>query len=142
MKRLIRSGSFKDINEEVIIIYSTKDPDLKILDKDEISYQGKMYDIISSGKNGTTAFFRCINDTKEEQLVAHYNKFSTSISGMTSPEKSKTSQAMLYHIIKHALVNKYSIPQPTDFSLIMFSEPDTKVNSITILPSYPPPRFV
>ncbi|MGA3012527.1 MAG: hypothetical protein ABSD71_00690 [Bacteroidales bacterium] len=142
MKRMIKSGSFHGFNEEVIIVNPSSDPDFKMLDKDEISYHGKMYDVISSGTSGNSSIYTCINDTKEEQLIAHYDKYSTCISGMNLPERSKTSQAMLYHIIKQALVNKYSFQQPSNFSVILLSEPDSRVHSVTILPSYPPPRSV
>ncbi len=39
-------------------------------DEDEISYQGKMYDVISSrrGEDGFV-YYSCINDTKEENLI-------------------------------------------------------------------------
>ena len=142
MKRMIKTDSFQGFNEEVIIVNPANDRDFKMLDKDEISYRGKMYDVISSGISGNSIIYRCINDTKEEQLIAHYDKYSACIAGMNLPERSKTSQAMLYHIIKQALVNKYSFQQPSKFSVILFSEPDSRVHSVTILPSYPPPRFV
>jgi hypothetical protein len=140
MKRMIKSGSIHGVNEEIIIVNPSSDPDFKMLDKDEISYHGKMYDVISSGISGNSIIYRCINDTREEQLIAHYDKYSSSVAGMNLPERSKTSQAMLYHIIKQALVNQYSFQQPSDFSVILFSQPYSKIHSITILPSYPPPR--
>lgn len=142
MKRIIKSGSFHGFNEEVIIVNPSSDPDFKILDKDEILYHGKMYDVISSGTSGNSVIYRCINDTQEEQLISHYDKYSTCVAGMNLPERSKTSQAMLYHIIKQALVNKYSLQQPSIYSVILFAEPYSKVHSLTILPSYPPPRFI
>jgi len=142
MKRMIKSGSFHGFNEEVIIVNPSSDPDFKILDKDEISYHGKMYDVISSGISGNSVIYRCINDTKEEQLISHYDKYSTILTGMNLPERSKTSTAMLYHIIKQALVNNYSFQQPSIYSIILFAEPYSKVHSVIILPSYPPPRFV
>ncbi len=141
MKGMISNGSFRDHNVDVFLINPATDRDFKILDKDEIWYRGKMYDVISTKISGYSFIFRCINDTKEEQLLASYEKYSTWISGMNLPERSRNSQAMLYHIIKQALVNKYSIQLPTTSSVILFFEPDTNIRSISIQPSYPPPKF-
>ena len=115
MKGMIRNGSFRGHNEEIILINPATDRDFKILDKDEIRYRGKMYDVISSKTSGNSVVFRCINDTKEEQLLARYDKYSTWVTGMNLPERSRNSQAMLYHIIKHALLNKYSVQPPVGF---------------------------
>jgi hypothetical protein len=141
MKEMISNGSFRDQNVEVLIINPATDRDFKMPDKDEIWYHGKMYDVISTKTSGTSLIFRCINDTKEEQLLARYDKYSTWVAGMNLPERSRNSQAMLYHIIKQALVNKYSIQLPTNSSVIVFFEPDSNIQSVTILPSYPPPKF-
>lgn len=141
MKGMMSRRSFSSQNEEVLVINPSTDRDFKMTDKDEILYHGKMYDVISTKTSGTSVIFRCINDTKEEQLLSRYNTYSSWVAGMNLPERSKNSQAMLYHIIKQALVNKYSIHSPTTSSVILFSEPDSKIQSITILPNYPPPRI-
>jgi len=142
MKGLIRNGSFGCHYEEITILNPATDRDFKMLDKGEISYRGKLYDVISTRTSGASVIFRCINDTKEEQLLARYDKYSTWINGMNLPERNKNSQAMLYHIIKHALLNKFSVQPPSTSSVVMFFEPVKDFRSITILPSYPPPRFV
>ncbi|TRZ74584.1 MAG: hypothetical protein D4R97_03900 [Bacteroidetes bacterium] len=141
MKAMIRSGSFRGY-EEITILNPATDRDFKMLDKDEIRYRGKLYDVISIRISGTSVIFRCINDTKEEQLLARYEKYSTWVTGMNLPERSKNSQAMLYHIIKHALLNKYSVPSPPTYFVVLFFEPHQDFKSVFILPSFPPPRFV
>ncbi len=141
MKGMISTGSFQDHTIDVFLINPATDRDFKMLDKEEFCYQGKMYDVISSKASGTSIIFRCINDTKEEQLLASYDKYSRLISGMSLPERSRNTQAMLYHIIKQALVNKYSIHTPTVYSVILFFEPDSKIKSIILIPSAPPPKF-
>jgi len=140
MKGMISNGSFRDTYEEVFLVNPTTDRDFKMIDKDEIMFHGKMYDVISSKTLGSSVIFRCINDTREEQLLARYDKYSSWTSGMNLPERSKNSQAMLYHIIKHALLNKYLIKPPITSSFILFVEPDSKINSIALLPDFPPPR--
>jgi hypothetical protein len=141
MKGMISNGALRGQFIEVLVINPDTDRDFKMTDKDEILYHGKMYDVISTKTSGTSVIFRCINDTKEEQLLARYDKYSGWVAGMNLPERSRNSQAMLYHIIKQALVNKYSIHSPTSSSVILFFEPDSKIQDITILPIYPPPKI-
>ena len=139
MKEMIRNGSLYGHYEEITILNPATDRNFKMLDKDEILYRGKMYDVISSKTSGTSVVFRCINDTKEEQLLASFNKYSTWVTGMNLPERSRNSQAMLHHIIKHALLNNFSVQPPSVSSVLLFFEPVRDFNSISIQPSFPPP---
>ena len=75
MKRLIHAGYFKDQNEQVIITDPSSDPDFKWVEKGEFRYKGKLYDLISIEVKGTTFVFNCINDKKEEQLIARHDQF-------------------------------------------------------------------
>jgi len=141
MTETIRNGSFRGNYEEITILNPATDRDFKILDKGEIQYRGKLYDVISTRTYGNSVVFRCINDTKEEELLARYDNYSSWVTGMNLPEKSKNSQAMLYHIIKYALLNKYSIQPPSTSSVILFSETSSDFLSPLLLPDFPPPRF-
>ncbi len=140
MKAMIRNGVFQGHYEEITILNPATDRDFKMLDKGEIRYRGKLYDVISTRISGTSVIYQCINDTKEEQLLASYNKYSTWVTGMNLPERSKNSQAMLHHIIKHALLNKYAVQPPSSLTAVLFFEPARDFNSIAILPSFPPPK--
>ncbi|MGA2823090.1 MAG: hypothetical protein ABSE72_06140 [Bacteroidales bacterium] len=142
MKEMIRDGSLRGQYEEITILNPATDRNFKMIDKDEILYRGKIYDIISSKTSGTSVVFRCINDTKEEQLLARFDKYSTWVTGMNLPERSKNSQAMLHHIIKHALLNKYSVQLPSVSFILLFFGPLQDFNSISIQPSFPPPWSV
>ena len=140
MKEMISNGAFRDHDVEVILVNPATDHDFKLSDKDEFWYRGKMYDVISAKTLGNSVIFRCINDTREEELLARYDKYSMWVAGMNLPEKSRNNQAMLYHIIKYALLNKNSVQLPVFSSVILFFKPDRNLHSIAIVPSYPPPR--
>jgi hypothetical protein len=140
MKAMIRSGSFRGGYEEITILNPASDRDFRMLDKGEIRYRGRLYDVISTRVSGNSVIFRCINDTREEQLLARYDKYSTWVTGMNSPEKSRNSQAMLYHIIKHALLNKYSLEVPASSSINQYFEFTGEVNSLATEPTSPPPK--
>jgi hypothetical protein len=139
---MIKNGSYGDSWEEITILNPTTNRDFKMLDKGEIQYRGKLYDVISIRVKGTSLVIRCINDTKEEQLLAQYHNYSNWFSGINLPERNKNSQAMLYHIIKNALLNKQSVQPPVTSSIILFFEPVGDYYSISILPDFPPPRTV
>jgi len=141
MKAMMRSSSFQAHSQEIIILDPATDRDFKMIDKDEILYHGKLYDIITTRNSGSSIIINCVNDTKEEQLLARYNKYSTWVAGMNAPEKSRNNQAMLYHIIKHALINKYSVQPPSTSTMLLFFEPIGKLKSQLLLPDFPPPRL-
>jgi len=141
MKAVIRGGDFQSQYEEITVVNPGSNRDFKMLDKDEIQYMGKMYDVISSRTSGNSIIFKCINDTREEQLLSRYDRYSSWSAGMNLPERSRNSQALLYHIIKHALLNKASFKPPKTTSVVLFFEPSHNINSVALLPDFPPPRL-
>jgi DNA gyrase/topoisomerase IV subunit A len=44
--------------------------DISFVEKDEIRYRGKMYDIISQHEKGDSIFIKCINDEQEDYTIA------------------------------------------------------------------------
>ena len=141
MNEMIANGALRASCEEITILNPATDHDFIMLDKGEIRYHGKLYDVISTRVSGTSVILRCINDTREEKLLARYEKFSTRISAMNLPEKSRNSQAMLYHIIKHALLNKYSVQPPSASFIAVCFKPIRDFNSLAIEPNFPPPKI-
>ena len=143
MKGLIRAGYPTEKQYvEIIILDPATDVNFTMLDKGEFLYQGKMYDVVSEKLSGKSITFRCVNDTKEEQLFADYHHFLNCVSGFNAPERSKHSQAMLYHLIKHALVKNNSPLNITVYSTILFYHPTTELISFCITPISPPPKAV
>jgi hypothetical protein len=142
MKGKIMDGSLTARYEEITILNPATNPDFKVLEKGEIQYCGKLYDVISSTVSGNSVVFRCINDTKEELILVRYNNYSSQVAGLNLPERSKTSQAMLFHIIKHALLDRYTIQPPDASSEFLFTQQISDFHSITINPDFPPPRLI
>ncbi|MCX6244339.1 MAG: hypothetical protein NTU98_06485 [Bacteroidetes bacterium] len=143
MKGLIRNGFFRNEYEEITISDPAGNRDLTILDKNEIRYRGKLYDIVSSKVSGNSVTYICINDTKEEKLVAQCHNYITWSAGLNSPGKSRTSQAMAYHIIKHAFPPHHSlIPTADSFRNVEWIDPTAKLNSISLKPFSPPPEII
>lgn len=140
MKAMIRNGSYRGFDQEITVLNPPGNPDFRQIDKGEFLYRGKLYDIISSRVSGTSIVFRCINDTKEEQLQARCDRFSSTIAGMNIPERSRTGNALLHHIIKHALTERYTLQPPLAAASIRFANPSQLVTALPIVPSLPPPK--
>ena len=141
MRNLIRAGYFKDQYEKIIITNPDTNPDFKWAEKGEFRYKGKLYDLISVEVTGTTVVFNCINDKKEEQLIARHDQFRDLFAGMNSPERTKNDQTMQNLLIKQALIKNYVIQSPINSSQVIFFDPVSDLNSISLTPSSPPPRF-
>ena len=143
MKGLIKNGFFRNEYEQIAITDPSTNKDLKILDKNEIRYRGKLYDVVSRKVSGNTITFLCINDTKEEKLVSRYTNYIRWSAWQNSPQKSRNSQAMLYHIIKHAFLQSPSVTPPVDsFLLVKWMDPFSELNSINLKPFSPPPEII
>ena len=140
MKSLVRAGYFRDQYQQLVITDPKSDPDFKWLEKGEFSYHGKLYDLISMDVKGTTIILNCINDKKEEQLVARHDQFRNLLAGINSPERTKNTHAMQNLLIKQALIRNLLFQPPITCSQVFFCDPVRQLNSIAITPSFPPPR--
>jgi hypothetical protein len=56
------------------IIDPGNDREFKRIGKHEFEYKGKFYDIVREIKNGQSTVMICLHDTREETLVAGFNK--------------------------------------------------------------------
>ena len=140
MKSLIRAGFLKVRYEKVIIADPASDPDFKWVEKGEFRYKGKLYDLISMEIKGKTVIFNCINDKKEEQLIARHDQFRILFSGRNSATRTKNNQAMQNLLIKQAIVRNLLIQSPVLSSQVIFFDPVQDLNSIILPPASPPPR--
>lgn len=73
IKEQIKENNFNQIVE--ILGFSKKDLlngkiKLDFIEEHEFKYNGKMYDIITKWESGDSIYYKCINDTKEENLEA------------------------------------------------------------------------
>ena len=143
MKGLIKNGFFRNEYEQITVTDPANNKDLKILDKNEIRYRGKLYDIVSLKVSGNTITYLCINDTREEKLVAQFTDYLSLSAGLNSPQKSRNSQAMVYHIIKQAFLSCFSFtPLAVSFLLVKWIDPAAKLNSLNLKPFSPPPKTI
>lgn len=141
MRNLIHAGYFRDHYEQLLITNPSSDPDFKWAEKGEFRYHGKLYDLVSEEVRGNSIILNCINDKKEEELVSRHDQFQHLLSGINSPERTKNTRALQSLVIKQALLRNFSFQPPTPSLLVIFYDPIQDMKSITISPTYPPPRF-
>jgi len=112
-----------------------RDEELSLIIKPnkEFIYQGEMYDVVRIKVRGDEIHYYCINDQKEKQLIATFNK-------------NHDSKNELEKKIKNSSIAKY-FPQQSSFTMEEFSssfaygiiEINYKLGSIS--PPSPPPKF-
>jgi len=104
-RAMIHSGFHK----ELFIIISIRNPEtnrnFKKLDRDEFSYYGKLYDVVSESVHGNIISYYCLNDRQEDRLLAGFERIKTFASTPGSREGSKQLLSFCPHFLLQALVN-------------------------------------
>ena len=93
----------KDNDEEFVTIVlpycngDITDKDFAFVDEDEFIYKGHMFDVASSEIHDGFIYFKCVNDSKEEQVNFHVEKhISDNLTDTPlSPKKSGTIEKNL-----------------------------------------------
>jgi hypothetical protein len=141
MKQLIKAGYFEDSFIVLKIENPYFNPDFKKVNNGEFRYKDKLYDIVSETKTGNCIIFKCINDKKEEKLLAGFHRVLELALCQNNPSKAKHATALLYHIIKLALPEGSGCMPlfvPADIS---FFTPIHPAFSIFHPPYSPPPEL-
>ncbi|HET7153440.1 MAG TPA: hypothetical protein VFJ29_06710, partial [Candidatus Kapabacteria bacterium] len=71
---------------------------------DEFEYQGRLYDVSHSFHQHNTTFYYCVNDTKEESLVANVNEHVKQHTG-DADNQSRDSKIALKNIVQYYFCN-------------------------------------
>jgi hypothetical protein len=79
----------------------------KWMEENEFRYKGKMFDVISSEKQGNVNIFCCLNDKNEESLMAQYEGLVKHHTDTALPYKQK-SLHLFQQIVKEAATEKRS----------------------------------
>ena len=140
IRSMIRSKSFEGSCITLQIATPLTNPDFKWVDKGEFRYKGALYDVVSEKTIGTVTTFQCINDKQEEQLISGFRHSQEFSFGQNSPARTKHASAMLYHVIKLALLDQPKNLPPLMSTKVSFLNPINPLYSIFQPPSSPPPK--
>ena len=132
IRKEIKSG-LKDDELTLIIESNDKKSDLQWIETGkEFRYKGEMFDVVRVKIKNEKKYYYCINDTKEKELIANFNKHHNS-----KKDNEKRIKRMLnnYYFPQHSfyLINTYV----SDFVYVPFDF-HNKSNVIDILS--PPPK--
>jgi hypothetical protein len=141
MKGLIKSGYFEGLSIALKISNPASNNDFRRVSKGEFEYKGMLYDIVSEKKEGNFTIFRCINDKNEEKLLAGFHQYFELSYSQNNPVKAKHALALLYHVIKLALLDNHWNQSPVVPIEISFLNPILPLSSIFYPPDFPPPKF-
>ncbi len=125
MTTQIRRGIFHPEIKLLKIFHPEKEQQFRRLEKTEVTYFGKLYDVVVERKNGDTTFFYCLHDKKEETLLAGF-RLIYHRSGHSGPSNGRPIAAMLYNLVIQALLHGTSQQfsgEATSFSFPVFLAP-------------------
>lgn len=108
------------------------------INKNEIKFKGRMYDIVKEVTYQKEIIFYCIHDEKEEKLEKDY---SNNIQKNFNDKKAVNTQLNFNHLIQFAETgNKFNIKSPSDkIEFTIFDYSYRQQNNQNVLT--PPPKF-
>ena len=127
---LISHGCFKDELSVLSIFNPGADPAFKRIDEHEIEYRGNMYDISREVHKGRTVVFYCIQDKKEQQLMA----------GLKNTQHNKKTQNLLQHLVSTALPVIPGRIHPQSSKTITYPLLSEHFTGHLLIPFSPPPE--
>ena len=136
----IRCGEFHDKIFILKLFHPERENQFLRLKDSELSYFGKLYDVIAERKSGDTTLFYCLHDKKEEDLIADYSLYLKH-NGDTR-RKDHSILAMLYNLITQALVQQNTLAIQGQGTPVHFCLPHQIIIPVYIVHFAPPPEKV
>jgi hypothetical protein len=115
IRGMISSGLLNVKYTLVTVDHPESNPQFKMMDHNEFTYCGQLYDIVSASVKGNTTWFYCYNDKQEERLISGFERIQNLDPGCGSSHKTKHTTALIYHLITMALIKDpimVDYPQP------------------------------
>jgi len=137
MRSEIKNINNKEIQKLIFQVSEFK-AKVKLTEDDEFIFNGEMFDIIRSEKNGDNIIVYCINDKKEEQLISFVKENYSSCNDRQNPLKERTLQ-IIKNIIKDALqCDSFKNNESTVQNTLCFMNNYSVIKTFIQIPSPPP----
>ncbi len=141
IREQIKQNNFTQVIE--ILRFSKRDLrdnsiKIEFIEKNEFRFDGKLYDIISYWETDDSVFYKCINDTREEELevlFVNYVVNNEHRQDLPVPIKQLLSSLQL----EFFLVNKFMNSPFIHSSYFSVTSTDNPLDLCLIIPD-PPPR--
>lgn len=140
IRGMIRSGLHNTNYTLVKVDHPESNPQFKMMDHNEFTYCGQLYDIVSESVKGNITWFYCYNDKQEERLIAGIERIQNLDPGCSSPHKTKHTMALIYHLITIALIKDpivFDYPEPLKLT---FGYTQNHPFTAFQIPLSPPPK--
>ena len=136
MKEYIASSNKFDA--QLLTVFSSGDNNIESIDRNEISYAGKMYDIVKTEKKDGHTLYYVISDNKEDELLNSISELAKHGPVGSQPQEKKMAYEVLkfVHNNNNLFTDLYAVNTHADwFSGSPDYYPSPSKNIIT-----PPPR--
>lgn len=143
IKEQIKQNNFQEVTETLSFSKSdlkNKLVNLEFIEEYEFRYNGKLYDIITQWETDDSIYYKCINDTKEEELeeiFVNYVVNNNHRNDLPLPIKQLLNSLQ----VEYYLVSNQKIYPQLNSSFITCSEYQNPLDEFLSIPD-PPPRFV
>jgi len=143
IKEQIKQNNFQEVTETLSFSKSdlkNKLVNLEFIEEYEFRYNGKLYDIITQWETDDSIYYKCINDTKEEELeeiFVNYVVNNNHRNDLPLPIKQLLNSLQ----VEYYLVSNKKIYPQLNSSFITCSEYQNPLDEFLSIPD-PPPRFV
>ncbi|MFZ4521750.1 MAG: hypothetical protein ACOYNC_08595 [Bacteroidales bacterium] len=138
----MRGGVFHPDIVLLKILHPEKEKQFRRVEKNEFSYQGKLYDIVVERKCGDTSIFYCLHDKKEEALLADFTVFLRRSGGSGTSSKDNPLPALLHNLISQALIQNPSLPEMGSGVTFVFPISQEPIIPVYLVHFAPPPEIV
>jgi len=142
IKEQIKQNNFQEVTETLSFSKSdlkNKLVNLEFIEEYEFRYNGKLYDIITQWETDDSIYYKCINDTKEEELeeiFVNYVVNNNHRNDLPLPIKQLLNSLQ----IEYYLVSNQKIYPQLNSSFITCSEYQNPLDEFLSIPE-PPPRI-
>ncbi len=134
-------ASSKNFDTHLLVVFSSEDKNIESIDRNEISYGGKMFDIVKTEKKDGYTLYYVISDNREDELlisISELTKQNRNAAGQPQEKKMAYEVLKFVHNNNNLSTNLYAVNMHADWfsrSPDYYSSPSK--NIIT-----PPPRHI
>jgi hypothetical protein len=129
VQTLIRNRKLSSQCQVFNVFQPENNPDLQRIERREIRFKGRLYDVIRETRKDNVTTFYCLQDKKEELLIA----------GFKEAQNRKTTLALLHHLITQALPVELKSKAERPSTEILFPDKPSPVAPVYLaLPGHPP----
>lgn len=136
----IRGGVFHPDVVRLKILHPEQDRQFRRTEKNEFTYLGRLYDIVVERRSGDTTLFYCLNDKKEETLLADYTLYLRFNGRSGSSQKDNPIHALLHNLISQALIQNPALPVVNNGLTFIFPVFQAPIIPVYLVHFAPPPE--